>query len=240
MERSVTKANQIVTQQQTTSVNSGLISMAPKFFFGHKGDVRGNMFFLDNNIVCYPCGHNVVFYWMDDRSQKFIPGLEGSEGITAMALSHNRKMLAVCEQASKAICSVYNVEKMLATFKEKSKSSNVVIDQATIKKRRILVSTDYSARAFLSVDFDPNDKHLVTLGDDNRIVVWQYDKQKSVATEVIQLNSTTAVAKQISFSNLNASFILVTGKDVYKFYHLTDMNQLKCNHSGFNRKDDSQ
>ena len=69
-----------------------------------------------------------------------------------MALSHNRKYLAVCEQATKAICSVYNVGKMMETFKEK-KSSNVVIDQATIKKRRILVSTDYSAKCFISVDF---------------------------------------------------------------------------------------
>lgn len=132
---------------------------------------------------------------------------------------------------------------MMQTFynKDKKPATNMQIDQATIKKKRVLVSTDYTAKAFVSVDFcQANDKLLVTLGDDNRIVVWQYDKQKSVATEVIQLNSPQSVIKQISFSNLNPSVILVTGKDVYKYYHLTDMNQLKCNHAGFNRKDDSQ
>lgn len=213
--------------------------MAPKFFFGHKGDVKNNMFFLDHTTVCYPCGHNIVFYSIDDKSQKFIPGIEGSEGITAMALSPNRKQLAVCEGSSKAICSVYNVGKMLETFKEK-KSASSVYDQATIKKKRVLVSSDYAAKAFISVDFcQANEKLLVTLGDDARIVVWQYDKQKCIASEVIQLTTTSSILRQVSFSNLNPSVILVTGKDVYKYYHLTDMNQLKMNHGTFSRKDES-
>jgi hypothetical protein len=49
--------------------------------------VRQNIFFLDDNTVLYPCGHNIVIYNMIDCSQKFIPGIEGSDGITAMALS---------------------------------------------------------------------------------------------------------------------------------------------------------
>ena len=146
--------------------------MQPKFFFGHKGDVRNNLFFLDHSTVCYPCGHNIVFYSIEDKSQKFIPCIEGSEGITAMALSSNKKQLAVCESATKAICAVYNVGKMMETFREK-KSANSVIDQATIKKRKLLCSTDYGAKAFISCDFSSaNEKLLVTLGDDCRIVVW--------------------------------------------------------------------
>jgi hypothetical protein len=97
------------------------INVTPKFFFGHKGDVRGNLFWLDNSYTCYPCGHNIVFYNTEDneKTQRFIPGIEGSEGITSMALSHKRGFLAVCEQSTKAICSVYNVGKMIETFKEK-------------------------------------------------------------------------------------------------------------------------
>jgi hypothetical protein len=33
--------------------------------------------------------------------------------------------------------------------------------------------------------------------------------------------------------------LLVTGKDVYKFYHLTDSNQLKAKEQGFQQKGDS-
>lgn len=42
-----------------------------------------------------------------------------------MALTANRKQLAVCEKAQKAICSVYNVGRMLEIMKEKKSGSGV-------------------------------------------------------------------------------------------------------------------
>lgn len=132
-------------------------------------------------------------YHIKDKIQKFIPGTEGSEGITAMALSHNRKQLAVCEASVRAFCSVYNVSKMLDMFKD-SKTYHIVYDQVTIKKRKILCSQDYTARAFVSVDFcQGNEKLIVTLGDDCRVTVWQFDKQKCVATELIILSTSMAL-----------------------------------------------
>jgi len=215
--------------------------VAPKFLFGHKGDVNGNLFFLDNQMVCYPCGHNIVIYSMESKQQKFIPGIEGSEGITAMALSHNRKHLAVCEMAKSAVVSVYNISKMLEFFRDKKTNEKVVIDHANIKKKRMLCSSDYSAKSFISVDFSQqNEKMLVTLGDDGRIVVWQWDKQKCLAAEQIAITSPSQIMRHVSFSNVNQNVIIVTGKDVYKYYNLSDTNQLKCNHSTFSRKDDSQ
>jgi hypothetical protein len=35
----------------------------------------------------YPCGHNIVIHNIDTKEQKYIPGIEGSLGIKAMALS---------------------------------------------------------------------------------------------------------------------------------------------------------
>lgn len=95
--------------------------------FGVKGDVRNNCFFLDDNQrVLYPCGHNVVVYHMDDKTQQYIPGIEGSEGITALAVSPSKKYLAMCEQAERAICSVW--------------------DLGTMKRRRIITSHDYQSK----------------------------------------------------------------------------------------------
>ena len=157
-----------------------------------------------------------------------------------MALTANRKQLAVCEKATKAICSIYNVGKMLETLKDKKSGSSNSLDQSIIKKKRLLVSTDYNATAFISCDFcTENDRLIVTLGDDLRIIVWQWDKQKCVASESIQQISATSVLKQISFSNLNPNVIIVTGKDVYKFYNLTENNQLKCAHHNFSRRDEN-
>lgn len=109
-----------------------------------------------------------------------------------MALNPTRKQLAVCETASKALCSVYNVGKMMETFHDSAgkKGAQSVFDMATIKKRKVLISNDYTARTFVSVDFSQtNDKLLVTLGDDCRVVVWQYDKQKGLAVEQLQVAS---------------------------------------------------
>lgn len=189
-------------------------------------------------MVCYPCGHNIVIYSMENKTQKFIPGIEGSEGITAMALSHNRKHLAVCEMAKTAVVSVYNIAKMLEFFRDKKTNEKVVIDHANIKKKRMLCSSDYAAKSFISVDFcQQNEKMLVTLGDDGKIVVWQWDKQKCLAAEQI-ITTPSQIMRQVSFSNSNQNVIVVTGKDVYKYYNLSDTNQLKCNHSTFSRKDD--
>lgn len=63
---------------------------------------------------------------------KFI-GVEGSEGITALTVSQGKKFLAVCEKAERALCIVY--------------------DLATNKRKKILTSTDYNAREFISVAF---------------------------------------------------------------------------------------
>ena len=138
------------------------ISLAPRFLFGLKGDVKQNLFFIDDQTVLYPCGHNVVIYNIDDRSQKYIAGIEGSEGISALALSPSKKFLAVCERAERAICSVFDV--------------------STLKRRKILTSTDYSSKEFVSVNFAPSNEKsmLVTLTSepDIKVILWTWDKAK--------------------------------------------------------------
>lgn len=47
---------------------------------------------VDDKKVLYVAGHNVVVYTLDEKSQTFIPGTEGSEGINAIATSINDKM----------------------------------------------------------------------------------------------------------------------------------------------------
>ena len=94
-----------------------------KFLAGLKGDVKDNIFFLNENEAIYPCGHNVVFYNIEDGTQRYIQGIEGTEGITALALSKSKKWLAVAEKHEKSpICTVYNTQ--------------------TLKKYKILVSLE--------------------------------------------------------------------------------------------------
>lgn len=96
------------TQQQQLSQYG--VSVQPRFMFGLKGDVKNNIHYLDDNRILYPCGHNIVIFNTDDKSQLYIPGIEGSEGITALALSPSRRFLAVCEKAERALCVIYDLQ----------------------------------------------------------------------------------------------------------------------------------
>lgn len=100
--------------------------------------------------MLYPCGHNVIMYNISERIQRYIPGIEGSQGITALALSPSKKFLAVCEQSTHAICSVYNIQKFCEQINEKK--STCVFD-VPLKKRRMVLTTDDNVRKFVSVDF---------------------------------------------------------------------------------------
>ena len=108
-----TSSQVAISRGQASTGHVGNVNVQPRFFFGLKGDVSNNVLFLEDNIVAYPCGHNIIIYYIAEEMQRFIPGVEGSQGITALALAPNRKFLAVCEKAQNAICTVYNIGKFL-------------------------------------------------------------------------------------------------------------------------------
>ena len=96
------------------------IDQCYSFLFGVKGDVKNNLFYLDDQRVLYPSGHNIIIYNIDDKKQTYISGkinilliisigVEGSEGITALTVSQGKKYLAICEKAERAICTVYDL-----------------------------------------------------------------------------------------------------------------------------------
>ena len=118
--------------------------LTPKFIAGLRTEVKTNIFYLTDNTVLYPVGHNIAIFNTEDKSQRYIPGLEGSEGITALAVSHSKKFLAVAERTDQtAICIVYNLDSL---------------------KRKVIASESVKHRELVSVAFSPsNEKMLVTL-----------------------------------------------------------------------------
>ena len=190
----------------------------PKFISGLKGDVTDNIFLLDDTQVVYPVGHNIVIYNMDVKQQKVFQCYDGTEGITAMALSHQKKWLAVAEKCDKSpIVTVYRIENEKKEDGEASKKS----DGKTLKKKKTILSKEITQKAFISMAFAPkNDKHLVTLScePDQNIFIWAVDKCKLVCLQDIPHGPNHAIATQVSFSTVDSNFILVTGNNTYKFY----------------------
>jgi hypothetical protein len=94
--------------------------------FGFRGDVADNVAYAEDGSVVYPAGHNIVLYSADTKTQRLISGTLESEGITAMCVSANKKLLAVAERSEKAMITVYDLQ--------------------TLKRRKVLMSTDAGSK----------------------------------------------------------------------------------------------
>lgn len=197
------------------------VTITPRFAFGIKGDLRNSLYFLDDQRIIYPWGHNVVILSIgDDKNQEYIPCTEGSEGITAMALSHSKTHLAVWERSERAICTIHNI--------------------SSAKRKKKVITTDHiTDKEFISVAFSQqNDKgHLVTLtgGQDGMVILWQWNKAKWIAFQKVGLSDDQTLY-QASFISSDSNSIIVIGNGVYKYYKLKD-NGIRPEHSGISKKE---
>jgi hypothetical protein len=75
------------------------LSLSYKHVFGVKTNVYNNcIHYADENKVVYPVGHTTVIYDIDHKFQRFFSGTEGAVEITCVAMSPNRRYLAVSER----------------------------------------------------------------------------------------------------------------------------------------------
>ena len=93
--------------------NLGLqsVTLTPSFIFGVNGSIHNNLHIVEEKKLLYVAGHNVIEYNTDEKSQLFIPGSEGTEGINAITVSPpDNKYLAICERGvERAQCMIYDL-----------------------------------------------------------------------------------------------------------------------------------
>ena len=73
VEAEETKGGPVDSETQAASglagaVENPQIKLETKFISGLKADVADNIFFLDDNQVVYPAGHNVVIYHIEEKT----------------------------------------------------------------------------------------------------------------------------------------------------------------------------
>ena len=117
----------------TSATNSSEIQLHLKQSLGVTTEVNPGMLQLDDGHIIYVSGHNIVIQNVDHMTQRYIQGQEGCEGITALAISHNSKYLAVCEKSTQAVCFIYDVIQG--------------------KRKKVLTSVDCAADSFTGVNF---------------------------------------------------------------------------------------
>ena len=196
-------------------------SLIHRHLFGLKGDTIDNIHYINDNIILYPCGHNIIIYNIENKTQRFIHGsIDGSlisNSITAITLSSNRRYVAVAEKGERPFITIYDVH--------------------TLKKRKVLTQTDLNATEFINIKFSPDSKTLLTLsnGPDYCITNWLWEKIKTQqviklgSINTSSLNNTAASSStanisirpnMISFCPSDPTVICISGFNILKFYRV--------------------
>lgn len=158
---------------------SGIVQLTHAF--GLRVGVSNSVLFRDEQTIIYPCGSNLVLYNLERRSQKFIPGLENSNGMTAMAISPNRRYVALAEKTKECPCIA-------------------IYDLASLKRKKILRDTGLTTEEFVSIAFSPDSIYLIAQSGnpDWMLIYWQWEKTKRLAAiKTSQGNQIHQVCSQI-------------------------------------------
>ena len=164
-----------------------IASAQPKYCFGLKGDVSNNVWYLDEQSIIYPSGANLVIFNVDQKVQKFISGSSGSEGMTALAVSPNKRYAAVAET--------------------KGERPNItVFDLTTLRRRKVLVPHETASQAVVSLAFSPDSKYLISQlsSPDWTLTYWHWEKGKAMAS-VKSNGATTYHVKQVRVAFITSS-----------------------------------
>lgn len=195
--------------------NLGLqgVTLSPRFIFGVNGQIKNNLYIIDDKKLLYVAGHNVIIFNPEEGSQYFIPGSEGTEAINYITISPAKKFLAICERGEvRAQCTIYNLQ---------TRKRQKVIPEAEQE-------VDYKCKEFLGVAFCPKDekRNMVTLcGDpDWCVLLWQHDIFKMLARiDLGIVDPPTGNTFQISEFNVSTHLVVaVTGPSCFKFLKVND------------------
>uniref|UniRef100_A0A3B1KA86 Cilia and flagella associated protein 57 n=1 Tax=Astyanax mexicanus TaxID=7994 RepID=A0A3B1KA86_ASTMX len=169
--------------------------------FGLRTGVNNNLLFFDEHTVVFPCGNNCVRYDLDQACQSFIPGTERSQSMQAMAISANRRYLAVAEHKEKATITIYDLQH------EQS------------RRRKVLTGGELPVREFVCMAFSPDSKYLIGQagGPEWTLFYWVWEKHKIMATV-----KTTSTGPSTSFCPQDNMQICVSGNGLFKIFRYTE------------------
>ncbi|XP_050817064.1 cilia- and flagella-associated protein 57 isoform X2 [Gopherus flavomarginatus] len=173
--------------------------------FGLRSRVANNVCYFDEQIIIYPSGNSCVKYHLEQKWQKFIQGSEKSQGMLALAMSPNRRYLAVSEIVQ---------EKPTITIYE--------LSSVPCKKRKVLSVFDFPVQEFVSLAFSPDSKYLVaqTGPPESNLAYWMWEKQRTMA--VVKADIQNNPVYQVSFNPQDNTQVCITGNGIFKLFRYTE------------------
>ncbi|XP_066926478.1 cilia- and flagella-associated protein 57-like [Clytia hemisphaerica] len=178
---------------------------SPRHVFGFKSNVANNLWYLDEQTIVYPSGSNCILYNIDQRTQKFIPCTENGNGITAIAVSPNRRYVAIAEKADKPTITIYDLH--------------------SLRKRKVLSTPECQSLEFVSISFSPDSKYLIAQGGrpDWTLFYWTWEKAKVLASTKSSNQQNSAIY-QVTFNPNDNTHVCVTGHGIFKLFRYSENN----------------
>lgn len=134
------------------------VTLTHRYLFGLKADVNKSVLYLDDQNIAYVAGHVIVIYSLDEKRQRFLPGTEGTLGITAIAASSGGRNLAVAERNDRAVISIFDIK--------------------ALKRRKVLSNAEAQTRIYVAVEFSSDNQLLLAQGGDPDWVLYCWDLSK--------------------------------------------------------------
>ncbi|XP_044067286.1 cilia- and flagella-associated protein 57 isoform X2 [Siniperca chuatsi] len=129
---------------------------------------------------------------------------ENSQGMRALAISANRRYLAVSECGEKAAITVFDLQH----------------EQG--RRRKVLTAGDMLFQEFVCMAFSPDSKYLIgqTGGPEWMLIFWLWEKQKVLAT--VKTSNSNNPVTQVSFNPYNNMQLCVSGAGVFKQFRYSE------------------
>ncbi|NWX48456.1 CFA57 protein, partial [Steatornis caripensis] len=175
------------------------VAVQPVAVFGCRPRVAGGVCFLEDHVVLHAAGTGCLQLHLEQKWHKFIPGIEKSRGVQALAVSPNRRYLAVSETvAEQPVLTVYELSSVPA------------------RRRRTLAAAEFPAREAVSLAFSPDCRFLVaaTAPPEGHLTYWLWEKQRLMAA--VRVEATAGGVCQVSFSPQDNAQVCITGNGFFK------------------------
>uniref|UniRef100_A0A7S4DG22 Cilia- and flagella-associated protein 57 n=1 Tax=Lotharella globosa TaxID=91324 RepID=A0A7S4DG22_9EUKA len=187
-------------------LRSPAVGLKLDYLFGLGPKVTNNVEYVEETEVLFPCGHYVISYDTEKRTQNFMTNPQASVGqkITAMAVNQKCKLLAVAESGdgdNPPWITIYDVE--------------------THKAKRLPFSPDQKSREIVCMDLSPDGHTLLTLGGapDYQLTNWQWQKGRALQKQKIS-NPTSAKIYQCSYCPTDPACVCLTGDGILHFMRI--------------------
>ncbi|XP_071420692.1 cilia- and flagella-associated protein 57 isoform X1 [Pithys albifrons albifrons] len=176
-------------------------AVLPVAVFGCRPRVAGGVCFLEEQVVLHAAGAGCLRLHLEHKWHNFIPGTEKSRGVQALAVSPDRRFLAVSETVSE--------QPVLAVYE---------LSAERARRRRALVAAELPARQVVSLAFSPNSRYLATATalPEALLTCWLWEKRQ--LTAALRLQDPGSGPCQVSFSPQDNTQVCITGNGFFKLF----------------------